>query len=183
MPTINGRACVVNGTPVGKVFSDGRQVYGRNLLKGTRDFSNVNIQGNKVAVTNDGENFQAAVGTPDPSLSYFDLICFYSIPLEKDTDYTASFWVKTSEDTDIISYLFDSGSNGGYNDEATVNHSTTDYTRIVVHFHNGNNSATPNFIPARLVNKAGVTIWVYGCKLEEGTVATPWSPAPEDVLV
>lgn len=31
MPTINGRACVVNGTPVDKVFSNGKQVYGRNL--------------------------------------------------------------------------------------------------------------------------------------------------------
>lgn len=32
MPTINGRACVVNGTPVDKVFSNGRQVYGRNYF-------------------------------------------------------------------------------------------------------------------------------------------------------
>lgn len=32
MPTINGRACVVNGTPVDKVFSNGKQVYGRNLV-------------------------------------------------------------------------------------------------------------------------------------------------------
>ncbi|WP_063489998.1 hypothetical protein [Lactiplantibacillus plantarum] len=35
MSTINGRACVVNGTPVDKVFSDGKQVYGRNLVTGT----------------------------------------------------------------------------------------------------------------------------------------------------
>jgi len=35
MSTINGRACVVNGTPVDKVFSNGKQVYGRNLLTGT----------------------------------------------------------------------------------------------------------------------------------------------------
>ncbi|MCG0721965.1 hypothetical protein IMAU70042_00121 [Lactiplantibacillus plantarum] len=32
MPTINGRACVVNGVPVDKVFSNGRQVYGRNYF-------------------------------------------------------------------------------------------------------------------------------------------------------
>lgn len=32
MSTINGKACVVNGMPVDKVFSDGRQVYGRNML-------------------------------------------------------------------------------------------------------------------------------------------------------
>ena len=35
MPTINGKACVVNDKPVDKVFSDGKQVYGRNLLTGT----------------------------------------------------------------------------------------------------------------------------------------------------
>ena len=35
MTTINGKACIVNGTPVDKVFSNGRQVYGRNLLTGT----------------------------------------------------------------------------------------------------------------------------------------------------
>ena len=34
MPTINSKACVVNGTPVDKVYSDGKQVYGRNLLAG-----------------------------------------------------------------------------------------------------------------------------------------------------
>lgn len=32
MSTINGKACVVNGTPVDKVFSDGKQVYGRNYF-------------------------------------------------------------------------------------------------------------------------------------------------------
>ena len=35
MPTINGKVCVVNGTPVDKVFSNGKQVYGRNLSTGT----------------------------------------------------------------------------------------------------------------------------------------------------
>ena len=35
MTTINGKACVVNGVPVDKVFSDGKQVYERNLVIGT----------------------------------------------------------------------------------------------------------------------------------------------------
>lgn len=152
---------------------------GRNLLPGTRDFSDVAVQGSKVAVTNGQEQFQAATGTQDPSLSYFDLVLFPSVPLEKDTDYTASFWVKTSENVDILSFLFNSGSNGNYADGATVNHATTDYTRFVVHFHNGNNTATPNFIPVR-IGKTGVTVWLYGCMLEKGTIAHDWSPAPED---
>ena len=43
MPTINGKACVVNGTPVDKVFSDGKQVYGRNLALDTGN--PISIQG------------------------------------------------------------------------------------------------------------------------------------------
>lgn len=154
---------------------------GRNLLKGTRDFSGVSIQGSKVAVTNGQEKFQAAYGTQNSSQTYFDLLTFSAIPLEKDADYTASFWVKTSENTEIWSYLYDSGSNGTYSDGATISQSTTDYTRIVVHFHNGNNNATPNFIPVRINKKSTITVWLYGCMLEEGTVAHDWSPAPEDV--
>jgi len=34
MSTINGNVCVANGVAVDKVFSNGRQVYGRNLLRG-----------------------------------------------------------------------------------------------------------------------------------------------------
>nr|WP_302176651.1 GH25 family lysozyme [Limosilactobacillus mucosae] len=154
---------------------------GRNLLQGTRDFSGVSIQGSKVAVTNGQDKFQAAYGTQGSSQTYFDLLTFNAIPLEKNTDYTASFWVKTSENTDIWSFLYDSGSNGNYADGATISQSTTDYTRVVVHFHNGNNNATPNFIPVRINKKSTITVWVYGCMLEKGTVAHDWSPAPEDV--
>lgn len=39
MSIINGRACVVNGTPVDKVFSNGRQVYGRNSVLNSDDMS------------------------------------------------------------------------------------------------------------------------------------------------
>lgn len=35
MSTINGKVCVVDGVAVDKVFSNGKQVYGRNLVTGT----------------------------------------------------------------------------------------------------------------------------------------------------
>lgn len=35
MPKINGKACVADGKPVDKVYSNGTKVYGRNLLLGT----------------------------------------------------------------------------------------------------------------------------------------------------
>lgn len=37
MSTINGKVCVVDGVAVDKVFSNGKQVYGRNLLIGSTD--------------------------------------------------------------------------------------------------------------------------------------------------
>lgn len=155
---------------------------GRNLLLKTQDLANFDSWAgrSKVAVTNGQGTFQAITGTQDSSSSYFDVVGYYNLPLEKGTDYTASFWVKTSENTDIWSYLFDSGSNGNYSDGAVVSHATTDYTRVVVHFHNGNNTATPSFVPVR-IKKTGVTVWLYGCMLEKGIVAHDWSPAPEDV--
>jgi len=36
MTTINGRACIVNGVPVDKVFSNGKQVYGRNYIENSQ---------------------------------------------------------------------------------------------------------------------------------------------------
>lgn len=161
---------------VSKITSNGG---GRNLLVGTRDFKNFGYL-SKVAVTNGQDKFQAAYGTHNSSRPFFDLVGFYGIPLEKNTDYTASFWVKTSENTEIWSCLFDSGSNGTYSDGATVNHATTEYKRFVVHFHNGNNNATPNFIPVRINKKSTITVWLYGCMLEKGTIAHDWTPAPED---
>lgn len=35
MSTINGKVCVVDGVAIDKVFSNGNQVYGRNLVTGT----------------------------------------------------------------------------------------------------------------------------------------------------
>ena len=57
MPIINDRACVVNGAPVDKVFSNGRQVYGRNLVTGTsNELTTVtgSVWGNSPTVTASG---------------------------------------------------------------------------------------------------------------------------------
>lgn len=154
---------------------------GRNLLHGTRNFKQWGTSIPKVAVTNSGEKFQAVIGTPKASQTYFDLVLFDNLSLEKDTDYTASFWVKTSENTDIRSFLYDSGSDGNYSDGATISQSTTEYTRVIVHFHNGNNNNTGLvFIPVRINKKSTITVWLYGCMLEKGTVAHDWQPAPDD---
>lgn len=154
---------------------------GRNLLRGTRDFKQWGTSISKVAVTNGQGTFQAVTGTADPSQARFDLVTFDNLSLEKDTDYTVSFWVKTSEDTEIWSYFFDSGSNGIYADGATISQSTTDYTRVIVHFHNGNNSTKLAFIPVRISKKSSITVWLYGCMLEKGMIAHDWQPAPEDM--
>ena len=147
-----------NGSSVVEVAGNVIEVGGANLIPGT---------------SNAQDQFHAITRT-SPSATDYDIVYFWNVPLEKDTDYTASFWVKTSENVDIISHLFDSGSDGTYLDGRTDNQSTTDYTRVVVHFHNGNNTATPNFIPVR-IQKMGVTVWLYGIKFEKGDISTPYA--------
>lgn len=48
MTTINGRACVVNGKPVDKVFSNGVQVYGRNLFRGYQTNNKMRVNKNNI---------------------------------------------------------------------------------------------------------------------------------------
>jgi len=44
MSIINGNVCIVNGTPVDKVFSNGKQVYGRNYALNTAN--TITVTGN-----------------------------------------------------------------------------------------------------------------------------------------
>ena len=147
-----------NGSSVVEVAGNVIDVGNKNLIPGT---------------SNAQDQFHAITGT-SPRDADYDVTHIWNLPLEKDTDYTASFWVKTSENTNIWSYLYDSGSNGNYADGSTINQATTDYTRVVMHFHNGNNTATPNFIPVR-IRKMGATVWLYGIKFEKGDIATPYA--------
>lgn len=164
MPTINGRACVVNGTPVDKVFSNGRQVYGRNLFKGSHDSSwsfsfNGNATSRKVTMDS-GEVALHIVSSDDGSGIFF--------PLDFPSGtYTCSLDVKGTGTVNRLG--LENISEAG----VTL---TNDWQRV-------SRTGLRHTGWQAFIIYGTVDIYVRLLKVEEGTVATPWSPAPEDVLV
>jgi len=161
MSTINGKVCVVDGVAVDKVFSDGKQVYGRNYLLGTGtpntitgtkkngdrlgtyplspDFLNVPI-GTPITITYDVDAVNA-----DDGLLY--------VSFGGDIWSTFVFAKKNVEGKNHISQTFN----------LTQSLTSKDYVRFTV-----DNSAA--------------TYTLSNVMFETGATATSYSPAPEDVL-
>lgn len=164
MPTINGSACVVDGVPVDKVFSNGRQVYGRNLIRGSYDSSwhcDSNSGSTIQGVTMDsGEVALHVIGTNYMSGFYavFDLLY--------NANYTVSVDVKGAGEVDELGW--ERLSMGGM----TL---TSNWQRVSRTGSFGGNQHA-------FVIYGTMDLYVRFLKVEKGTVATPWTPAPEDVL-
>jgi hypothetical protein len=173
MSTINGRACVVNGTPVDKVFSNGQQVYGRNLLTGTGNHT----------VTGTGAWTQGYLfnETTDDLLTLFK-------GLEGQT-------VTVSVDYEYSGFIAGSG-NGRIGWEIKITADSPSWFGPVHYLTNDSGSGRlySTFVVPK--NITGIeegwgyivltdsgTGTVSHFKLEKGSIATPWTPAPEDVGV
>lgn len=170
MTTINGRACIVNGTPVDKVFSDGKQVYGRNLLTGT-GYHTVTGQNTYGHLFNENDD---------------DLITVFK-GLEGQT-------VTVSVDYEYSGFVAGSGKDRMLWEIGIVAGSTS----WIGAWYIPNNDSGSGRISSTFVvlkNITGVneglgyvqfsgsgTGTLSNFKLEKGSVATDWSPAPEDVL-
>ena len=151
-------------------------VGGRNLLKGTHQ---------------DAQNYSY------PSESYFDFSSWVSsIPLNGST-YTLSFWAKSTVNGDGIRVHFYNPSNiislkGSQGQRSNAVDGQCDFilstvlTKYWVTYTippNGN--STRNIIIPRMGKGIGVNgsgnVTVQWEKLEEGNIATDWTPAPEDL--
>lgn len=167
MPIINGRACVVNGKAADKVFSNGKQVYGRNLLLNTQSFdSNWAWEGighsfaNGVLTlssTNNDRMYQAlASGSPNGKT------------------FSVSFNAKISADYDsqLVQVKV-----GPYDANNLVNIASKDFQLYKIENWQWSSSSTT--LSFYIINGK---IDISNLKLEYGPVATPWSLAPEDVL-
>ena len=103
--------------------------------------------------------------------------------IKPNTDYTLTFYAKADQQgVTIYSYLYNIGTNSVYKDGSTRNTLTTNYQRYEIHFHTEDFSdgRTVNCLPMRIIN-ANVACYIYGIQLEEGTIATAWSPSPGDI--
>lgn len=189
MPTINGKACVANGTPVDKVFSDGRQVYGRNIAIGT--------------------NQEYVMGFGIPNTSWEDGYAYLKLPanvinseivpqdphgfwytLTQGVTYTQTIWFETdatvkdlnaAQITWFIKWVHDFQT-------ATIQKLGKNSYKLVSTYTWPSKPAND----VRLFDTESLglafdfntgTYLKFGkLKLEQGDISTPYSPAPEDVM-
>lgn len=192
MPTINGRACVVNGIPVDKVFSNGKQVYGRNLLLGTGTASGDVANGNGTFVKGAFNGYDAVKTNGAWSERFIDLKSALGRTNAKAGDwYTISVYVKADKQIDTGTLLVtralgngNANTNDGFLDNIPMQDKpiTTQWQQYAWSFKINNISLQRQNTRVEYDQDTGDN-WIYwaGWKLEEGSVATPWTPAPEDI--
>lgn len=187
MSTINGRACVVNGKPVDKAFSNGKQVYGRNLLKNTGNLSSTSTTNTWSVLFDSSQIYNSGI----QSLSGVSAMTFsfnVYVPLNATVGWVIPIQLKgqnskaTNLGTDYYNTLIGTSSYAVKQSDL----GKTIRTSYLVQ-----NDYKYQSIDTVLADTASITVrqssetsgFVYSkIKLEIGSVATPWTPAPEDVL-
>ncbi len=194
MPTINGRACVVNGAPVDKVFSNGKQVYGRNLLVNTSSsatngqtmvkgastqifgvYSRTDSYEQVIADSMHNEFFYRFMG-PDTN-NLYGLTPGETYTLSGSASHTIGElqfrWGYGTNSSSWHEYLSDLGipvSDGSV-------FTPFSYTFTVPA------GATGVYISLQNYDYTDGSLFRFkNMKLEKGSKATPWTPAPEDAI-
>ena len=161
MPTINGKACVVNGTPVDKVFSDGKQVYGRNLLIGSTNnavhYNSTNgytVWKSYVTKFNIGDTLNISADITSNSGNTVLKVFFLS---------------STGSQVDYLEYRLSEGQTAHAFVSKTI---PTGTASILVQIDNSNVNGVGQADVCAISHQFANT----------GVMATPWTPAPEDVM-
>lgn len=173
-----GKHYVISASVRGSnVKTNNLQVYGRNLLTGTQNWQGEweNLSSWSVS----GETY-AGLTVREYSKAWSGLGQYYDA--KPNTTYTFSFYAKASEAGNFMeTFILDKEdwrspivSVPAYGNQAI----TTEWQRYSVTF---TTKSGGNILPRASSTKDGITIYMAGYKLEEGSVATPWTPAPEDL--
>ena len=179
MSTINGNVCVVNGMPVDKVFSDGKQVYGRNFYLNSKTIENtyrINV-GAKVTrepfdSTTNMWHIVAEQGTGSNVGIYFWTYGNGELPDSSDWSYSAD--VKGTGK--ILRFGIEGGSK-----EPVIGAVGSEWSRIsqTGHFDSVDSKTITMYFDA---TSSPLDVYIKLPKLEFGKMPTPWSLAPEDVI-
>lgn len=173
---------------------------GRNLLKGTKDFSGATTK-NTTYVTITTEKYAgtqvAKIVKNATTSSYVDCLAWGSaITPEPNTQYTLSFWAKAEASMAFISYFYPTCVSAGYNssgtrvngvstsgsDGNTTTTLTTTWTKYYITWTTSASvSGAKNILLCRFFAATIGTAYFAGVKLEKGTKPTDWSPALEDI--
>ena len=212
MSTINGRACVVNGVPVDKVFSDGRQVYIRNLLANS-GFESGNFPPNytwgdiqsadrSVSVVKGSETFPLPMGkfmlriihsNPDPTVSLDQFVVYPVTPvlIKKGETWTYSYYYATAGVAigQASDYLMATASSPIFglsmaHDSRETSGGQTTWHRFAKTWTSDRDITVTNLRFGFVKTGRDGTGWICidNIKLEKNPTVSPWTPAPEDVM-
>lgn len=202
----NDGAVDIKGTVKSSNYNEGKTGWAINN-DGTAEFNDIVARGSVITndggiVSSGGSGRNLIIGSHTieqnytyPSSNYIDAFAGVTSQKLNAETYTMSFWAKSTSAGDAIRVHFYNPSNiqsvvgsqgqvsGNTDGQCDFTLSTT-FTKYWATFTIPKNSnATRSFIVPRLFSGAGKgTVSVKWEKLEEGTIATPWSPAPEDKL-
>ena len=164
MADITHGAWIKDGVPVDKVFSDGKQVYGRNLLTGTKVV--------KTGIIKAGSQLISGYSLAQVSIVGGETYT-YSISMITmgHTGHSSIAWLDANKNIISVKAGKDNlwTANGGRFSNAFTAPSNAFYANL-----------TPWYFSNVYISDTNIS-WNQE-KFEAGTTASPWTPAPEDIL-
>lgn len=172
--TANGTANTANN----KI--DNLKVGGRNLWKKTKEYDTLN----DAFWVDNNEGHRVHVDVPHTTVNGFGVQRIANawvdasqrVTIKPNTYYTLSAYIKWEDSTKTSTLRFYDSASPQTGSILNSQVGTTDYKRVSVTFNSGNATIST----CRFECDTDTAFLIYGLKLEEGNIATDWSPAPED---
>ena len=172
--TANGTANAANN----KI--DNLKVGGRNLWKKTKEYDTLN----DTFWVDNNEGHRVHVDVPHTTVNGFGVQRIANawvdasqrVTIKPNTYYTLSAYIKWEDSAKTSTLRFYDSASPQTGSILNSQVGTTDYKRVSVTFNSGNATIST----CRFECDTDTAFLIYGLKLEEGNIATDWSPAPED---
>lgn len=172
--TANGTANTANN----KI--DNLKVGGRNLWKKTKEYDTLN----DTFWVDNNEGHRVHVDVPHTTVNGFGVQRIANawvdasqrVTIKPNTYYTLSAYIKWEDSAKTSTLRFYDSASPQTGSILNSQVGTTDYKRVSVTFNSGNATIST----CRFECDTDTAFLIYGLKLEEGNIATDWSPAPED---
>lgn len=159
---------------------DNLKVGGRNLWKKTKEYD----AKNDTFWVDNNNGVRELASLPYTTVNGFGVQRIYNsfmdisqrVAIKPNTYYTLSAYIKWEDSAKTSNFRFCDNASPQSGSILNSQVGTTDYKRVSVTFNSGNATIST----CRFECDTDTAFLIYGLKLEEGNIATDWSPAPED---